>query len=68
VSRGEKLSRAELRLIGINFNVRVAALECNFHLAMEELHSGEILILPWGGLHVKHAVQRGICVPTEHLL
>jgi hypothetical protein len=21
-----------------------------------------------GGLHVKHAVQRGICVPTKHLL
>jgi hypothetical protein len=26
------------------------------------------LMLPLGGLHVKHALQRGICVRTEHLL
>jgi hypothetical protein len=25
-------------------------------------------MLPFGGLHVKHAVQRGIWVPTQHLL
>jgi hypothetical protein len=24
-------------------------------------------MLPMGGLHVKHAVQRGIWVPTQHL-
>jgi hypothetical protein len=27
-----------------------------------------ILLLLLGGLHVKHAVQRGIWVPTQHLL
>jgi hypothetical protein len=25
-------------------------------------------MLPFAGLHVKHAVQRGIWVPTQHLL
>jgi hypothetical protein len=25
-------------------------------------------MLPLGGLHVKHVVQRGIWVPTQHLL
>jgi hypothetical protein len=25
-------------------------------------------MLPWGGLHVKPAVQRGVWVPTQHLL
>jgi hypothetical protein len=25
-------------------------------------------MLPLGGLHGKHAVQRGICVPRQHLL
>jgi hypothetical protein len=25
-------------------------------------------MLPLGGLHVKHAVQRGIWVPAQHLL
>jgi hypothetical protein len=25
-------------------------------------------MLPSEGLHVKHTVQRGICVPTQHLL
>jgi hypothetical protein len=32
------------------------------------LHLGEILKLTLGGLHVKHAVQRGIRVPTQRLL
>jgi hypothetical protein len=27
-----------------------------------------LFMLPLGGLHVKHAVQRGIWVPTQHLL
>jgi hypothetical protein len=25
-------------------------------------------MLPFGGLHVKHAEQRGIWVPTQHLI
>jgi hypothetical protein len=25
-------------------------------------------MLPLGGMHVKHAVQRGIWVPTQHLV
>jgi hypothetical protein len=32
------------------------------------LHGGEILKLLLGGLHVKQSVQRGIWVPTQHLL
>jgi hypothetical protein len=28
----------------------------------------KFFVLPMGGLHVKHAVQRGIWVPTKHLL
>jgi hypothetical protein len=28
----------------------------------------KFLVLPLGGLHVKHAVQRGVWVPTQHLL
>jgi hypothetical protein len=33
-----------------------------FELTLGGLYSGEILTLPMGGLHVKHAVQRGIWV------
>jgi hypothetical protein len=29
---------------------------------------GGILMLTLGGLHERHAVQRGIWVPTQHLL
>jgi hypothetical protein len=35
---------------------------------LEDLHYDDILILPMGGLHVKHTVQRGILVPIQHLL
>jgi hypothetical protein len=34
----------------------------------EEYIKAKLLMLPFGGLRVKHAVQRGICVPTQHLL
>jgi hypothetical protein len=30
--------------------------------------SSKFLMLPLGGLHGKHAVQRGIWVPTQHLI
>jgi hypothetical protein len=40
----------------------------NIYIMLEGLHYGEMLTLPMGGLHVKHAVQRGIWVPTRHLL
>jgi hypothetical protein len=33
-----------------------------------EATEGEILMLILGGLHERHAVQRGIWVPTQHLL
>jgi hypothetical protein len=39
-----------------------------FDITLGELHWGEILVLPVRGLHVKHAVQRGIWVPNQHLL
>jgi hypothetical protein len=32
-----------------------------------EATEGEILMLIVGGLHERHAVQRGIGVPTQHL-
>jgi hypothetical protein len=37
-------------------------------MTLEGLHYNEILTLPLGGLHVKPAVQRGIWLPTQHLL
>jgi hypothetical protein len=40
----------------------------NFFLTLGGLYLGEILMLPMGGLHVRYAVQRGIWVPTQHLL
>jgi hypothetical protein len=49
--------RVLLPMIGINFDIDIgrAALGGNFDLIL-------------GGLHVKHAVQRGIWVPIQHLL
>jgi hypothetical protein len=35
---------------------------------MREATEGEILMLILGGLHERHEVQRGIWVPTQHLL
>jgi hypothetical protein len=35
---------------------------------MGEATEGEILMLILGGLHERHAVQRGIWAPTHHLL
>jgi hypothetical protein len=35
---------------------------------MVEAIEGEILMLILGGLHERHAVQRGIWVRTQHLL
>jgi hypothetical protein len=37
-------------------------------MSLEGLYYSEMLTLPMGGLHVKHAVQRGIWVQTQHLL
>jgi hypothetical protein len=56
-------------LIGVRFYFKVievgeAALERNLDRHWE----GEISMLPLGGLHGKHAVQRGIGVPTQNLL
>jgi hypothetical protein len=54
---------------------------CLVHLTLEGFHPNEFqsdirsgtlrqifFMFPLGGLHVKHAVQRGIWVPTQHLL
>jgi hypothetical protein len=53
---------------------------CLVHSALKGFHPNEFqsdirrstlkrnFLLPLGGLHVKHAVQRGIWVPTQHLL
>jgi hypothetical protein len=35
---------------------------------MGEATEGEIFMSVLGGLHERHAVQRGIWVPTQHLL
>jgi hypothetical protein len=32
---------------------------------LKNKRKAKFLMLPLGGLHVKHAVQRGICVPTQ---
>jgi hypothetical protein len=41
----------------------------NFYVTLEGLHYSEILIHQiMEGLHVKAAEQRGIWVPTQHLL
>jgi hypothetical protein len=52
----------------------------NFDISLGRAAFGEILMLIWGlfygrilmltlgGLHERHDVQRGICVPTQHLL
>jgi hypothetical protein len=57
MNRGEKLASALLRMTEINFDVNFgkAASERNFDVT-------------YGGLHVKHSMQRGIWVQTEHLL
>jgi hypothetical protein len=36
-------------------------------VTLEVLHQSQILMLPLGGVHVKHAVQRGISVQTQYL-
>jgi hypothetical protein len=54
---------------------------CLVHAALEGLHPNEfqsdigrgtvrryLFMLPLGELHVKHALQHGISVPTHHLL
>jgi hypothetical protein len=50
-------------MTGINFliNAGRAALEWNFDLPFGQLHSSGILMLPLGQLHMKQAVQHGIC-------
>jgi hypothetical protein len=39
----------------------------NFYMTLEGLYCNEFLS-NLGGLHMKQAVQRGIWVPTQHLL
>jgi hypothetical protein len=38
------------------------------YITFEGLHQSEIFMFSMGGLLVKHAVQRGIWLPTQHLL
>jgi hypothetical protein len=71
VEQGEKLSRVLLRSYTIlNFNISLgrAALGEILMLIWGVLLLGGILMLILGGLHERHAVQRGIWVPTQHLL
>jgi hypothetical protein len=56
VEQGEKLSRVPLH------SVRTP----NSHTKPREANEGEILLLILGGLHERHALQRGILVPTQH--
>jgi hypothetical protein len=58
VEQGEKLSRVLLRSYTI----------FNFVISLGRAALGEISMLTLGGLHERHAVQRGIWVPTQHLL
>jgi hypothetical protein len=63
VSRGAKLSwefHCVRKEVIFDINAGRSALERNFYLKVRGLHSGEILMLPLVGMHVKHAVQRGI--------
>jgi hypothetical protein len=72
VEKGAKLSRVLLRSCTIlNFYISLgrAAFGNNFDIDMGGgLLYGGILMLRSGGLHERHAVQRGICVSTQHLL
>jgi hypothetical protein len=52
-------------MCGINFLLRWKGCTIvKIDLTLGGLHRGEILMLPWGGLQEKHAMQRGIWVPT----
>jgi hypothetical protein len=65
-TRQDELSR---NAVGWNFDTNLGRAVC-----------GEILMLTWGatlgrnfdvnigGMHVRYAVQRGICIKTQHLL
>jgi hypothetical protein len=73
VEQGEKLGRVLLHSIGIfNFDVNIGRAEFGEVLVLKwgrgELLKGGILMLTLGGLHGRHAVLRGIWVPTQHLL
>jgi hypothetical protein len=43
-------------------------LNLNRHRSLTGCIRAKILKLPLGGLHVKHAEQSGIWIPTQHLL
>jgi hypothetical protein len=71
VEQGEKLSRVPLHSIitlKSHTKPREGSIWRNFDFYMGEATGGEILMLILGGLHERHAVQRGIWVPTQHLL
>jgi hypothetical protein len=71
VEQGEKLSRVFLRSYTVlNFVISLgrAALGEILMFIWGGLLLGGILMLTLGGLHERHAVQRGIWVPTQHLL
>jgi hypothetical protein len=43
-------------------------LNLNRNLSLKGCIRTKFFKLPFGGLHVQHAEQRGICVRTQHLL
>jgi hypothetical protein len=71
VKQGEKLSRVPLHSVRTpksHVKPREGSISYNSYFYMGEATEGEILMLILGGLHERHAVQRGIWVPTQHLL
>jgi hypothetical protein len=71
VEQGEKLSRGTLHSVRTpksHTKPREGSISLNFDFYMGEATEGEMLMLILGGLHERHAVQRGIWVPTQHLL
>lgn len=51
-----------------HFDINVGrAARQTFLLTLGGLYKAEMLQLMLGGLHVKHVLQRGIWVPTQHL-
>jgi hypothetical protein len=55
-------------LVSVNFFNRYYLFFLRWGGGVNGLRKTKILKLPLGGLYVKHTEQRGISVPTQHLL
>jgi hypothetical protein len=71
VEKGEKLNRVPLHSIttpSSDIKPWEGSIWQNFDIYIGEAIEGEIFKLILGDLHDRHAVQRGIWLPTQHLL